>query len=97
MSSQLLCKLEHTKEDPFWNDHSDLLLWLLCIGGAFAPPGPVRSGYVVLLRSSNTAGFSNMYESWEELLEILKQFTWSEKAFRLPVKALWDEISGCNV
>jgi len=68
-----------------------LLLWLLYIGGAFAPAGTVRSDYVLLLRSNNAARFGDLYKSWPELLEILKQFTWSEKAFMSQFKALWEE------
>jgi hypothetical protein len=92
VSTQLLRKLEQANDNPIWDDHPDLLLWLLYIGGAFAPTGVVRSNYVMLLRSNNATRFRNFGRSWPELLEILKQFTWSERAFMLPVKALWKEI-----
>ena len=75
-----------------WDDHPDLLLWLLYMGGAFVPTGIVRSEYAILLRSNNAVRFGHLYRSWPELLEILKQFTWSEKAFMSQVKALWEEI-----
>ncbi|RDW91726.1 hypothetical protein BP5796_02891 [Coleophoma crateriformis] len=80
-----------SKDDPIWNKHPELLLWLLYIGGAFVPPGIVRSNYVLLLRTNSAARFGDLYRSWPELLEILKQFTWSEKAFMSQVKALWEE------
>lgn len=79
-------------DDPVWDDHPDLLLWLLYIGGAFAPAGVVRSNYIVLLRSNNADRFGGLYESWSELLGILKQFTWSEKAFMSHFKTFWEEI-----
>jgi hypothetical protein len=68
-----------------------LLLWLLYIGGAFAPKGLVRSAYVALLRSNTAARCKELYRSWPELLAILTQFIWSEKAFMSQVEALWQE------
>lgn len=91
ISSQLLHELQKANSDPSWDEHSDLLLWLLYIGGAFAPTGIIRSGYIVLLRSNNATRFGDLYRSWPELLEILKQFMWSEKAFMAQVKTLWEE------
>ncbi|MCJ1223713.1 hypothetical protein MMC12_000356 [Toensbergia leucococca] len=91
VSSQLLYELQQANDDPIWDDHSDLLFWLLYIGGAFVPTGNIRSEYVVLLRSNNAVRFRRLYRSWPELLEILKQFIWSEKAFMSQVKALWEE------
>ncbi|TVY42469.1 hypothetical protein LOCC1_G005159 [Lachnellula occidentalis] len=91
ISSQLLCELQQANNEPLWDDHSDLLLWLLYIGGAFAPTGIVRSGYVVLLHANYGTRFEDLYRSWPELLETLEQFIWSEKAFMSQVKALWVE------
>ncbi|KPM35519.1 hypothetical protein AK830_g11061 [Neonectria ditissima] len=91
ISSQLLHELQKANNDPIWDDHPDLLLWLLYIGGAFSPVGTVRSDYIALLRSNNAARFGDLYGSWPELVEVLKQFTWSEKAFMSHVKKLWKE------
>ncbi|RDW60540.1 hypothetical protein BP6252_11923 [Coleophoma cylindrospora] len=91
IASQLLCELKKSKDDPMWDKHPELLLWLLYVGGAFVPPGIARSSYILLLRSNSAARFGGLYRSWPELLEILKQFIWSEKAFMSQVKALWEE------
>ncbi|KFY81268.1 hypothetical protein V500_11570 [Pseudogymnoascus sp. VKM F-4518 (FW-2643)] len=91
ISSQLLCEIQQTIDDPIWDDHPDLLLWLLYIGGTFAPKGTVHSDFVALLRSNNAARFGDFNRSWPELLEILKQFIWSEKAFTSQGKLLWEE------
>ncbi|KAI3317268.1 hypothetical protein HD806DRAFT_541324 [Xylariaceae sp. AK1471] len=91
ISSQMLRQLQQANNDPTWDDHPELLLWLLYIGGAFAPTGIVRSEYVALLRSNYAIRFGDLYRSWPELLEILKQFIWSENAFMSQVKALWEE------
>ncbi|KAI0458449.1 hypothetical protein F5B21DRAFT_459705 [Xylaria acuta] len=93
VSTQLLRELQQADDDPIWDDHPDLLLWLLYIGGAFAPAGTVRSDYITLLRSNNASGFGYLYESWPESLGILKQFTWSEKAFMTHFKTFWEETS----
>ncbi|KIA75422.1 hypothetical protein HK57_00098 [Aspergillus ustus] len=86
-SSELLRGLHKTRDDEMWTKHPELLIWLLHVGGAFAPMGTVRSGYLDLLRS-NSARFPR---SWSELHIILKQFVWSDKAFMVPVRALWEE------
>jgi hypothetical protein len=87
----LLYEIQQAIDDPIWDDHPDLLLWLLYIGGAFAPKGTVRSGFVALLRSNNAARLGDLNISWSELLGILKRFIWSEKAFTSQAKALWEE------
>jgi hypothetical protein len=91
ISSQLLYRLQKANDDPIWDDDPDLLLWLLYIGGAFAPPGIVRSGYVVLLHTNKGGGFGDVNKSWTEVLDILEQFIWSQRAFLSPVKAFWEE------
>ncbi|KAM5526269.1 hypothetical protein FOXYSP1_02313, partial [Fusarium oxysporum f. sp. phaseoli] len=52
VTAQLLREVEKIRDEPVWDEHADLLLWLICIGGVFAPDGPVRSGYTALLRST---------------------------------------------
>ncbi|KAL3428919.1 hypothetical protein BDV09DRAFT_190565 [Aspergillus tetrazonus] len=90
ISSQLLIKIREARyADPvIWNGdtNSDLLVWLLYIGGSFAPKGVIRSGYLELL-----APYS--YFSWPELHERMRQFFWSDHAFLAPVRALWREMS----
>jgi hypothetical protein len=90
IASQLLHKLQHANDDSIWDDHPKLLIWLLYIGGAFAPTGKVRSSYVVLLHSNNGPRFGDINKSWPEVLGILKQFIWSEKAFMSQVRAFWE-------
>ncbi|KAL4938712.1 hypothetical protein BDV06DRAFT_231562 [Aspergillus oleicola] len=100
ISSQLLINLRETlepdtltlswAEDP--NPNSSLLTWLLYIGGAFAPTGPTRSGYLALLRSNNSSICNDC--SWPELYKVMKQFIWADEAFLKPVRALWVEASG---
>ncbi|PYH41298.1 uncharacterized protein BP01DRAFT_349483 [Aspergillus saccharolyticus JOP 1030-1] len=89
ISSLLLCKLREVRDDvdaTIWHvPNSDLLVWLLYIGGAFAPRGPIRSGYVELLVS-----YAN--GSWSEVHDCMRQFIWSDGAFLVPVRALWREV-----
>ncbi|KAJ5152935.1 N-ethylmaleimide reductase [Penicillium canariense] len=93
ISLQLLCKLQQAADDIIWDDVPDLLVWLLHIGGAFAPTGSIRSGYVSLLHSNRCNRLRKLYTSWPELREILEQFIWSEKAFMSQVTAFWEESS----
>lgn len=93
VSTQLLRQLQQANDDAAWDEHREFLVWLLYIGGAFSPAGPIRREYVVLLRSNHAARFGNLYTSWSELLEILRRFIWSEKAFTAHVRGLWEELN----
>ncbi|PCH00714.1 Hypothetical protein PENO1_046560 [Penicillium occitanis (nom. inval.)] len=93
LSLQLLSKLQQVNDDSIWDEHPGLLAWMLYIGGAFAPDGTIRSDYVALLHKNRKTRLRDLYTSWPELLEILKQFIWSEKAFASQVEAFWKEIS----
>ncbi|KAH7134440.1 putative N-ethylmaleimide reductase, partial [Dactylonectria macrodidyma] len=86
-SSQLLVKLHQANKDLLWESHPDVLVWLLYIGGSFAPEGNIRSGYATLLDLNHKSRFKGMYGSWQELHLILKQFVWSEAAFTSPTQA----------
>ncbi|KAJ5523743.1 N-ethylmaleimide reductase [Penicillium frequentans] len=92
LSLQLLCKLQQANDDSIWDGRPGLLAWLLHIGGSFAPLGTIRSEYVALLQINRRTRLRGLYTSWPELLEILKQFIWSDKAFMSQVKAFWEEI-----
>lgn len=93
LSLQLLYQLQKAIDDPVWDDLPDLLAWLLYIGGAFAPTGTIRSDYLVLLNDNRNTRLKGLHTSWSELLDTLKQFIWSEKAFAAQVKAFWEETS----
>lgn len=93
VSLRLLRELQQANDDPVWEDHPELLLWLLYIGGAFTTTETVRSDYVVLLRLNTSSRLRGLYKSWQELLNILKQFIWSDVAFTSDVKALWEEVT----
>ncbi|TAQ87450.1 hypothetical protein B7494_g4228 [Chlorociboria aeruginascens] len=43
VSFQLLRKLQQANDDPIWDDHPELLLWLLYIGGTFTSTEVIRS------------------------------------------------------
>ncbi|KAK7911034.1 hypothetical protein PG985_013515 [Apiospora marii] len=88
----LLRVLQQTSHDRLWDEDPDLLLWILTIGGTFAPRGKVRSSYLALLRSNRETRFKGLYESLPGALEVLKQFIWSDGAFLTHVEAFWDEV-----
>lgn len=92
VSRQLLLKLQESNDDQLWDDHPDLLAWMLHVGGSFSPRGTIRSGYKTLLRSNYVLRFGRMYASLPELVELLSQFIWSEKAYRSQVEEFWKEI-----
>jgi hypothetical protein len=94
-SSQLFQRLQ--QNDLFetqWVGHEDLLLWLLCIGGAFAPRGSItRAEYVVLLNGTYFEQLGLLEEPWSEVETKLKGFIWSEKLFGDRCRLFWEECS----
>jgi len=65
---------------------------LLYIGGAFAPAGSVRSGYIELSHRKNGSGLEQWSGSWDQLGRVLRQFIWSSKAFDSQVGEFWQEV-----
>lgn len=90
ITAQLLKEIEKVRDEPVWDEHADLLLWLICIGGVFAPVGPVRSGYTALLRSTWFER-PDLYDSWSDISDILNQFIWSDLAFGSAVRKFLEE------
>ncbi|TPX16075.1 uncharacterized protein E0L32_004070 [Thyridium curvatum] len=93
ISSKLLFTLELAEKDPVWDKHPELLLWLLYIGGAFASDAVTRSGYVRALRERHSSRYTSRSTSWQKVLQIMKQFIWSDDAFIPHVKTFWKEVS----
>ncbi|EHK18274.1 uncharacterized protein TRIVIDRAFT_47366, partial [Trichoderma virens Gv29-8] len=92
LSSQLLDQLQKTEKDAIWDENSDLLLWLLYIGGTFASSGFVRSRYIDLLRTNITTRFSMIDSSCLRTLDVIRKFIWSDNAFFSEASRLWEEI-----
>jgi hypothetical protein len=65
---------------------------MLYMGGCFSPKGAVHSEYKALLKANHEAKFKGMYRSLEDLMEILHDFIWSEKAYRMQLDRFWEEI-----
>jgi len=90
-SSQLLRKLQQNEHTAEWTGSDDLLFWLLCIGGAFAPQGIIRSEYVVLLNGTYNEQLEPMADTWNVAEMRLKSFIWSDKAMGERCRMFWEE------
>ncbi|PKK46282.1 hypothetical protein CI102_8665 [Trichoderma harzianum] len=97
VSLHLLRKLQESNGDPFWDGQIDLLIWMLHMGGSFSPKGPVHDDYKALLQENHDSRFTGKYSSLEELVAIMSQFIWSEKAYRAQVGEFWEEIHPIEV
>ncbi|KAH6991320.1 hypothetical protein BKA56DRAFT_473886 [Ilyonectria sp. MPI-CAGE-AT-0026] len=91
VSQHLLRSLQGSSDDPFWNDDPELVIWMLHMGGSFSPKGTIRSEFKTLLKN-HASRFSGMYGSSAKLIEVMKPFIWSEKAYRAQVEEFWKEI-----
>lgn len=93
MSKHLLHSLQQSDEDLFWNNDPDLLIWMLHLGGSFSPKGTIRSAYKGLLqRNYESRRFKQNYDSSADLITVMRQFIWSEKAYRSQFEEFWTEI-----
>lgn len=92
VSQHLLRSLQRSNDDPFWKDDPELVIWMLHMGGSFSPKGTIRSEFKTLLQNNHASRFSGMHGSSAELIEVMKRFIWSEKAYRAQVEEFWKEI-----
>ncbi|KAL6792083.1 hypothetical protein J3E68DRAFT_61904 [Trichoderma sp. SZMC 28012] len=92
LSSQLLGQLQKVEKDYMCDEYADLMLWLLYVGGTFAPPGSVRSTYAELIRSNIITRFGGIDNSHSKIFEMMRKFIWSDLAFFSRASLLWEEI-----
>ena len=62
------------------------------MGGSFSPKGTVRLEYKAILQLNHASRLRERYDSLAELIQILDQFIWSEKAYRAQVEEFWNEM-----
>lgn len=89
-------KIKQDNGRALWDAHPNILIWVLCMGGSFAPTKSIRTYYVELLHSDEYAHYNRPIMSWPGLLAVLKQFIWSDIAFMKPVKAFWEDYRNWN-
>ncbi|KAI4596318.1 hypothetical protein KJ359_005447 [Pestalotiopsis sp. 9143b] len=93
VSKHLLHSLQQSDEDLFWDHDPDLLTWMLHLGGSFSPKGTIRSGYKQLLQKNcKSQRFKRNFSSLTELIEVMRQFIWSEKAYRSQFEQFWKNM-----
>lgn len=92
LSAQLLQDLQTYESWNGWDDHSDLLLWLLNIGAAFATDAQVRLGFAGLWHGTHRARLESVSHSWDEIEEQLKSFIWSDVVYAPRCGAFWKRL-----
>jgi hypothetical protein len=78
LSKHLLQALQDHESWADWDSHSDILLWLLNVGAAFAPDAEVRLGFAGLWYGSHRTRLRPLSGSWEEIEGYLRKFIYSE-------------------
>ncbi|KAN0089195.1 hypothetical protein V8E51_019455 [Hyaloscypha variabilis] len=93
-SSHLLQKLQKTSDEQ-WTGNEDLLLWILCMGGAYASPS-VRPRYVELVTCTYHVQLQPLTktEEWEDVESCLGMFVWSTQTFGPPAGIFWAQVEG---
>jgi hypothetical protein len=90
-TAQLLRTLQ-SSEKEMWFLWSELLTWLLYIGGAFATVRRTRVHYIALILGTYRSEVHEAHKSWETLEELMKTFVWSKTAMGEKVRKFWDEV-----
>ena len=88
--------LQEDRNDATWDGHEDLLAWLLYVGGAFAPEGPMRSDYMALIQQKHQYLLAPYIGVWQDLIETLEMFIWSSKGFEFQVEVFWTQTQGVD-
>lgn len=92
LTSYLLRELQASETWPGWNDHADLLLWLLNIGVAFAIDVSIRQGFVDMWHGSHCIRLPPHSQSWQETERCMKQFIWSDIMYRPSCERFWKRL-----
>lgn len=91
-STKLAAALLHTNLTTYWDEHIDLLLWVLFLGGSYAPKqAPMRGTYVTLI-ADTCAFLGPLGETWEQVEGFLATFVWETNVFGARGKVLWNEV-----
>ena len=92
LSALLLRTLQQHETWLGWDDHADLLLWLLNIGAAFATDAPIRLGFAGLWHGSHRSRLESFSVSWEEVRAYLERFIWSGSLYEPRCGTFWDRL-----
>jgi hypothetical protein len=91
-STKLLSVLQDSELDACWDNQSEMLIWLLYVGGSFAENKRVRLRYLALIHGSYRSRLVDTGDVWEPVKTILSKFIWSSSAFEERVKQFWSEV-----
>ena len=92
LSAQLLRELQDCESWEGWDEHAELLLWLLNIGAAFATDVPVRLGFAGLWHGSHRRRLEPISQSWYDVEKHLKRFIWSDIVYGPRCGAFWERL-----
>lgn len=92
LSQRLGQTLAQSDLDTCWNQHIDLLLWVIFIGASRAKSESDLFVYTKAL-SLVLGQFGTLCETWEQTVLILETFIWSEKVFGDSCRAIWAEAN----
>lgn len=92
LSQRLSQSLSRSDLDTCWNQHIDLLLWVVFIGASRTKSQADLPVYTKALRLV-LSQFGSLCETWEQTVLILETFIWSEKVFGDSCRVLWNQTS----
>ena len=91
-TSRLQLELENTIRLSLWDHHLDTLLWVLFMGGVVAPDSDASSMKAWYRSWLISVCCQLDMRTWDEVLDLLRKYLWSEEDLEKICKSLWTEI-----
>ncbi|KAF1994212.1 hypothetical protein P154DRAFT_527224 [Amniculicola lignicola CBS 123094] len=91
-AAQLLRILQRPRDFSRWEDHPELLLWLLYVGGAFADNWRTQLKFSTLALNLYRDVVEDLHRDWHLTRETMMTFVWSQHAMERKVREFWDEL-----
>jgi hypothetical protein len=89
LSNRLMIALMKQNLQSCWENQSELLLWVLFIGGSVTQRGSTRSWFLAALKMV----CSYLHKScWHDIKETLSNYLWSDRIWEDRCKRLWLEM-----
>lgn len=92
LSSQLLRQLQASENWDGWDEHADVLLWLLNIGNAFAIDDPIRHAFGNLWQGHHKDRLQPLASSWDIVEDHLRMFIWSDIFYDSQSGTFWERL-----
>jgi hypothetical protein len=91
-AAEILSILSRTVHDPRWELWPEMLVWLLCVGGALADRSATRQYARILILDVYRDQIEGFHRDWDVIKNVLKMFVWNEQVLEPKLLLFWEEV-----